>query len=251
MGAASIEPEASKEANAAAFDLTHDDVFSRIAARYDLLCDLFSLGIHRRWKGRMSRRIHAARWKTMLDVAAGTGHIALRVARLLDAAEARTCIVSDICPAMLAIAQKRAGPLAAAIDFRTLDAHHLAGVEPESIDLYSISLGLKICDRAQVLAEAYRVLRPGGTFVCLEASRIPVSWIHAAYLAYMRLCMPLIGWIATGGDTSAYLYLLKGVQDFPGAAALAAEIAGHGFVEIDYERLSFGIVAIHVARKPA
>src|ERR1043165_8660850 len=98
-GRVMTEPNVSQKTNAASFDLVRDDVFSRIAARYDLLCDLFSLGIHRRWKSRMSRRIHAAPWKRMLDVAAGTGHISLRVARLLDAAEDRACIVSDICPA--------------------------------------------------------------------------------------------------------------------------------------------------------
>jgi len=136
------EPKVGGTTNAASFDVVRDDVFSRIAARYDLLCDLFSLGIHRRWKGRMSGRIHAAPWKRMLDVAAGTGHISLRVARLLDPTDDRACIVSDICPAMLAIAQRRAGAevgtKAAALDFRTLDAHHLSGIESESIDLYSI-----------------------------------------------------------------------------------------------------------------
>jgi demethylmenaquinone methyltransferase/2-methoxy-6-polyprenyl-1,4-benzoquinol methylase len=66
----------------------------------------------------------------------------------------------------------------------------------------------------------------------------------------MRLCMPIVGWAATGGDASAYEYLLKGVRGFPGAAAFADEIAAHGFIDVVYERLSFGIVAIHVARKP-
>ena len=131
------------------------------------------------------------------------------------------------------------------------DAHRLAGIESGSIDLYAISLGLKICNRDLVLAEAWRVLRPGGMFICLEASRIPVDMVYATYLAYMELCMPLIGWAATGGDASAYGYLLKGVRDFPGAAELAREIAAHGFVDVSYERMSLGIVAIHVASKPA
>ena len=109
---------------------------------------------------------------------------------------------------------------------------------------------MKICDRKQVLAEAWRVLRPGGTFICLEASEIPVRFIHRAYLAYMGLAMPIVGWAATGGDASAYQYLLKGVCGFPGAPELAEEIATQGFADVTYERLSFGIVAIHIARKP-
>jgi demethylmenaquinone methyltransferase/2-methoxy-6-polyprenyl-1,4-benzoquinol methylase len=244
------DPLVPAEVNAASFDAVHDDVFSRIAARYDFLCDLFSLGIHRRWKSRVARRILAAPWQCMLDVAAGTGHIALRVIQGLDAAEGRTLIVSDICPAMLDVARRRAGALASTVEFRILDAHRLAPIEPASIDLYSISLGMKICDRGQALAEAWRELRPGGTFICLEASEIPLRSVHRAYLAYMRLCMPIVGWAATGGDASAYEYLLKGVRGFPGAAAFADEIAAQGFIDVAYERLSFGIVAIHVARKP-
>ena len=227
-----------------------DNVFNRIASRYDLLCDLFSLGIHRLWKRRMAHRILALPWERMLDVAAGTGDIVLRVARNLGAKEQRTCIVSDICPTMLDIARRRAGRLANTLEFQTLDARRLTTIEAASIDLYSMSLGMKICDRKLALGEAWRVLRPGGTFICLEASEIPVRFLHRAYLTYMRLCMPVVGWAATGGDTSAYDYLLKGVHEFPGADRFADEIAAQGFIEVTYERLSLGIVAIHFARKP-
>ena len=244
------EPVFSTEVNAASFDASHDDVFNRIAPRYNLLCDLFSLFIHRLWKSRMTRRILALPWQCMLDVASGTGDIALRVAENLDVEKGRTCIVSDICPAMLDIARRRGTRLANAVQFQTLDAHRLTAIETASVDLYSMSLGMKICDRKLALAEAWRVLRPGGTFICLEASEIPVRFLHHAYLTYMRLCMPVIGWAATGGDTSAYDYLLKGVCGFPGAQKFADEIAAHGFVDVTYERLSLGIVAIHSARKP-
>ena len=176
--------------------------------------------------------------------------IALRVVRNLDGAAARSCVVSDICPAMLDIAKRRAGPLAGGMQFRVFDAHRLTEVADESVDLYSMSLGMKICDRGRALAEAWRVLKPGGTFICLEASEIPLRFIHKLYLAYMRLCMPVVGYVATGGDASAYHYLLSGVRGFPGAVELAREIEALGFTDVGYERLSFGIVAIHVARKP-
>jgi demethylmenaquinone methyltransferase/2-methoxy-6-polyprenyl-1,4-benzoquinol methylase len=84
----------------------------------------------------------------------------------------------------------------------------------------------------------------------LEASNISWRPLHRAYLAYMSVCMPVLGWLATGGDASAYRYLLQGVREFPSAEALADEIRGHGFEEVAFERLSLGIVAIHVARKP-
>jgi demethylmenaquinone methyltransferase / 2-methoxy-6-polyprenyl-1,4-benzoquinol methylase len=245
-----VAEPASTEVNAASFDASRDDVFNRIASRYDRLCDLFSLFIHRLWKSRMARRILALPWQRMLDVASGTGDIALRVVEKLDAEWGRTCIVSDICPTMLDIARRRASRLANAVQFQTLDAHGLTTIETASVDLYSISLGMKICDRKLALAEAWRVLRPGGTFICLEASEIPVRFLHRAYLTYMRLCMPVVGWAATGGDTSAYDYLLKGICGFPGAQKFADEIAAQGFAEVTYERLSLGIVAIHSARKP-
>jgi ubiquinone/menaquinone biosynthesis methyltransferase len=159
-------------------------------------------------------------------------------------------VISDLCPAMLDIARRRAGAAVPSVEFRTLDAHHLASVPAESVDLYAISLGMKICDRHQALREAWRVLKPGGTFICLEASEIPAPPIQRAYLAYMSLCMPIVGWAATGGDASAYEYLLKGVRDFPGAEEFSREIAAHGFVDVSFERMSAGIVAIHEARKP-
>jgi ubiquinone/menaquinone biosynthesis methyltransferase len=239
------------DTNAADFDSVRDDVFSRIASRYDRLCDLFSLGLHRTWKRRMAQRIASERWERMLDVAAGTGDIALRVVRNLGGTGGRECIVSDICPAMLEIAERRAGPLAGQMQFRVYDAHRLSETADESVDLYAMSLGMKICDRMRALEQAFRVLKPGGTFICLEASEIPVRFIHQAYLAYMGLCMPVVGYVATGGDASAYHYLLSGVRGFPGAEAFADDIRAHGFVDVSFERLTFGIVAIHVARKPA
>jgi demethylmenaquinone methyltransferase / 2-methoxy-6-polyprenyl-1,4-benzoquinol methylase len=241
---------ASPDLNAASFDAVADDVFSRIASRYDVLCDLFSLGIHRIWKSRMARRIAAEPWDSMLDVAAGTGDIALRVIRNLGEATTRSCVISDICPAMLDIAKRRAGPLAGAVQFRVFNAHRLTEVASASVDLYSMSFGMKICDRERAVAEAWRVLKPGGRFICLEASEIPVRFVHRLYLGYMGWCMPIVGWAATGGDASAYHYLLAGVRGFPGAPQFAQEIRAQGFVDVGYERLSLGIVAIHTARKP-
>jgi ubiquinone/menaquinone biosynthesis methyltransferase len=239
------------ETNAASFNSIQDDVFSRIASRYDVLCDLFSVGLHRTWKRRMAQRIASERWENMLDVAAGTGDIALRVVRALGDTQGRNCVVSDLCPAMLEIAERRAGAMAGRMQFRVYDAHRLNEVADASVDLYSISLGMKICDRMRALEQAWRVLKPGGTFICLEASEIPISFIHRLYLAYMGLCMPVVGYVATGGDASAYHYLLSGVRGFPGAEAFADDIRARGFMDVSFERLTFGIVAIHVARKPA
>lgn len=240
----------SDPANAADFHTQVDDVFGRIASRYDLLSDLFSFGIHRLWKRRVAALVAGESWTNLLDAAAGTGDVVLQVARHQGLQPHQRIVASDISPQMLAIARERAARLGSVLEFRILDAHSMPSVVDASVDLYSMSLGLKICERTQVMREAFRVLRPGGRLIVLEASNISWRWLHRVYLAYMALCMPLIGWVATGGDASAYRYLLKGVQGFPTAEALASELSSVGFEEVAFERLSLGIVAIHMARKP-
>lgn len=235
--------------NAAEFAWQHDDVFGRIAVRYDLLCDVFSLGIHRLWKRRVAARIASEAWSTLLDGATGTGDILLRLfARQQPAG--RTVIASDISGKMLAVAQRRLSRHARSIRMQQLDAEAMPSIADASVDAYSISLALKICNRRRVLDEAFRVLKPGGRLIVLEASNIPWRPLQQAYLAYMSVCMPLLGWLATGGDASAYKYLLHGIREFPSAEGLADELRTHGFKEVGFERLSLGIVAIHTARKP-
>lgn len=151
---------------------------------------------------------------------------------------------------MLEIARRKIAASGSPITLRVLDAHDLAEVPDASVDIYSISFGLKICDRSRVIAEAFRVLRPGGSLFCLEASRIPIAFIHSAYLRYMDWILPIIARVATDGDRSAYDYLLRGVHDFPDARELCLELEASGFTEVSYSLLTFGIVALHIARKP-
>lgn len=235
--------------NAAEFAWRDDDVFGRIAGRYGLLCDVFSFGIHRLWKRRVARRIASEEWTRLLDGATGTGDI---IARVLThgMAGARTIVASDTSPRMLALARRRFAAMGAQVELRELDAEAMPSIADASFDAYSISLGLKICNRRHALAEALRILRPGGRLIVLEASNIPWRPLHRAYLAYMAVCMPVLGWLATGGDASAYRYLLHGIREFPTAEALAEEIRQQGFEDVACERLSLGIVAIHTARKP-
>jgi ubiquinone/menaquinone biosynthesis methyltransferase len=240
----------SEHLNAAEFRAPADDVFGRIASRYDLLCDLFSFWIHRYWKRQVAKLIASKPQHEWIDSATGTGDIVLRVLKRQTSGAAHHIVAADISPQMLAIAKQRLASVAGSVELRQLDAHSMPAVPTESVDLYSISFGLKICNRKAVLQEALRVLRPGGCLIVLEASNIPIRWLHQAYLRYMSVCLPVIGWLATGGDASAYRYLLHGIREFPGAEALAEEIRQSGFVETTFERLSLGIVAIHTGYKP-
>lgn len=236
--------------NAAGFKTTRDDVFGRIASKYDLLCDLFSFGLHRLWKSRVASIIAKEKWVTFLDTASGTGDIAVRVIQKARPVSGQKVIISDISEKMLEIASKRIPRNISNIEVRILDACSMPDIGDETVDLFSMSLALKICERNRALNEAFRVLKPNGKIVILEASNIPVKFIHNLYLSYMSLVMPVIGWLATNGDASAYRYLLQGVQSFPTAEDLGVELEAIGFNNVTFERLSFGIVAIHVANKP-
>lgn len=240
------------EQNAAAFTPESDNVFARIAERYDFLCDIFSLGIHRVWKSRVATLIADAPGTLVLDAASGTGDIPIRVLRRLRRAGAQTAkefLITDICPQMLDIARRKFNA-EDNVKFGVFDVHDLREVPSESVDIYSISFGMKICDRARTLSEAFRILRPGGQFLCLEAARIPVDIVHAAYLKYMNWCLPLMARIAVGGDAGAYNYLLRGLHNFPAQLEFAKELAAHGFEDTRFENLTLGIVAIHRGSKP-
>jgi ubiquinone/menaquinone biosynthesis C-methylase UbiE len=214
------------EPNAARFSNTQDDVFGRIATRYDLLCDLFSLWIHRYWKRRVAAVVAAEPWRDLLDIACGTGDIVLRVLQRSPGVTGRRIVAADISPQMLAIAHRRLARFSHDVELRQLDAHSMAAVPPGSTDLCSISLGLKICNRTFALAEGAASAASGRT------DR------GAGSLEY------------SSGDASAYRYLLEGIREFPTAEVLADEMCEAGFVDVSFERLSLGIVAIHVARKP-
>ncbi|NNC36670.1 MAG: ubiquinone/menaquinone biosynthesis methyltransferase [Acidimicrobiales bacterium] len=240
--------------NSAQFDPYEDDVFARIASKYDHLCDIFSLGAHRLWKRKMSSEIAATRGGVILDMASGTGDIALRVASKLAKQNTNTKIIaSDICPAMLNIAETKARTknLAESIlRFQILDAHDLRSIPDNTIDIYSLSFAMKICDREKLIPEALRILKPGGMLYCLEASHIPVKPIHTAYMKYMEWCIPVIARIATGGDRSAHDYLLKGIHEMPNQKAFSQELGTYGFENVSHKNLSLGIIALHRAYKP-
>lgn len=237
--------------NAARFAFEADNIFARIAGRYDRLCDLFSLGIHRLWKRHMAARMARDATGVVLDLASGTGDIPLRLLRRLKGSGDITLWVTDLCPEMLALARKKLAGAHGDLRFVEADAHGLTGFADGSVDFCSISFGMKICDRACVMAEVMRVLKPGGRFFCLEAAAMRPRWLHRLYLGYMDWCLPLIGRIASSGDASTYAYLLRGVHEFPPQAAFADELKAAGFAEITWRNLSLGIVALHLARKPA
>ncbi len=225
-------------------------VFARVAERYDLMNDLMSLGLHRAWKARLIDQLAPRQGLTLLDVAGGTGDIAGRVLdRLAARGEAPSAItVCDINPAMLAAGRDRAldANRLQAIDWVCGDAAALP-LADRSVDAYTIAFGIRNVARIeQALAEARRVLKPGGRFFCLEFSTLQLPALQALYDAYSFRIVPWLG-ERVADDRAAYQYLVESIRQFPEPETFAAMIARAGLERVRFRTMSAGIVALHQA----
>jgi demethylmenaquinone methyltransferase/2-methoxy-6-polyprenyl-1,4-benzoquinol methylase len=219
-------------------------VFASVAGRYDLMNDLMSAGIHRLWKDAAMDWLAPRPGQQLLDVAGGTGDIAFRFLRRAGAG-ARATVV-DLTPAMLKEGQRRAAAegFADRIDWIEADAMALPFAD-ECFDVCTISFGIRNVTRPEVaLAEAFRVLRPGGRLMVLEFGRIPNDLLQAAYDAYSFTVIPRLGQIVTG-DRDSYQYLVESIRRFPDQETFAAMIRATGFEQVKYRNLSMGIAALH------
>ncbi len=221
-------------------------VFERVAGRYDLMNDLMSGGVHRLWKAAMIDWLAPRPSQVLLDVAGGTGDIAERF-RARAGAGARA-VVCDLTPAMLAVGRDRAidRGAVAGIDWVAGDALRLP-VADRSVDAYTIAFGLRnVADIDRALAEARRVLKPGGRFLCLEFSRVVLPVLKDLYEVYSFQVLPWMGRIVAG-DRDAYVYLVESIRRFPAQEELAARLAAAGLERASYRNLSGGIAALHSA----
>ena len=226
-------------------------VFDSVASRYDLMNDLMSAGIHRLWKNEMVARLKPRPGQHLLDVAGGTGDIALRSwPHLVREGEAKAggVVVCDVSDAMLAIGRDRAldQGILSGIEWVCADAESLP-IADRSMDLYTIGFGLRNVTRIDVaLAEARRVLRPGGRFLCLEFTPEITPLLQPLYDLYSFQLVPLLGQIVTG-DRDAYAYLVESIRRFPRQGELSEMIGGAGFDQVKYRNLTGGVAALHSA----
>jgi demethylmenaquinone methyltransferase / 2-methoxy-6-polyprenyl-1,4-benzoquinol methylase len=218
------------------------DVFASVAPRYDLMNDLMSLGIHRVWKQIFTTLLDPRPRRRLLDLAGGTGDISFGWL----AKGGGPAILSDINPAMLEVGRDRAitrGYLGD-LTFLVADAEALP-IPSGSIDTVSMAFGLRNCtDKAAVLAEAKRVLRPGGRFLCLEFSRLEVAALIPLYEAWSFKVLPRLGRVFAG-DAESYQYLAESIRMFPDQQALAGMMRSAGLSRVAVRNLSGGIAAIH------
>ena len=218
-------------------------VFSSVAGRYDLMNDLMSGGLHRLWKDAMMDWLAPRQGQRLLDVAGGTGDVAFRFLKRAPSARAT---VLDLTEAMLVEGRQRAeaSAMAERLDWVVGDAMALP-FSANTFDVYTISFGIRNVTRiADALAEAHRVLKPGGRLMVLEFSRIPNDLAQWAYDKYSFGVIPAMGQAVTG-DRASYQYLVESIRKFPDQESFAAMIRSAGFTQVKYRNLTMGVAALH------
>ena len=216
------------------------DVFRSVAARYDLMNDAMSGGMHRLWKDRFVRRVKPREGEAILDMAGGTGDIGFRLAR-----SGAAVTIADINPAMLEIGIERARRRGIeGIVWAEENAEALSFADAR-FDAYTIAFGIRnVTDIPRALREAHRVLKRGGRFFCLEFSTTEWPGFREAYDAYSHRLVPRIGRLLAG-DAESYRYLVESIRRFPDMPAFEAMVREAGFARTSAEPLLGGLVAIH------
>jgi len=227
-------------------------VFSSVARRYDLMNDLMSGGVHRLWKDALVARLappkRGSRPYRVLDMAGGTGDIAERIVNASVGYAEVT--VADINAGMLAEGEKRAAKwrFPGQVKFVEANAEGLP-FEDESFDAYSIAFGIRNVPRIEAaLAEAHRVLKRGGRFLCLEFSRVDLPLLDEMYRLYADRVIPPMGRVVTG-DREPYQYLVESIRKFPAPAEFSAMVSRAGFKRVEHTALTGNIAALHAAWK--
>ena len=216
------------------------DIFNRIASRYDLMNDLMSFGIHRLWKRRFVAGLSDS--GLFVDLAGGTGDVAALLARN----PRRQVVVVE--PSIPMMREGRGRADATTVSWIAGEAERLP-LPDASVQALTVAFGLRNTTRLELaLAEAARVLAPGGTFACLEFSR-PMKWLQVFYDPYSFHVIPRLGaWVAD--NPAAYQYLIESIRNFPDQRRFAAMLESAGFASVRWRNLSFGIACIHVGIKP-
>ncbi len=225
-----------------------NEVFHRVAKRYDLMNDLMSAGMHRVWKDALVStlsppKIANSNW-TSLDVAGGTGDVAFRIVEASDRQVHTT--VLDINGSMLDVGRERAGrkKLDQNVSFVEANAEELP-MRDNSFNAYTIVFGIRNVPRIdRALAEAFRVLKPGGRFLCLEFSDVDMPILEKFYEQWSFRAIPKLGKLITGDD-EPYQYLVESIRKFPNQQSFATMIRNAGFEQVTWRNYSGGIATLH------
>lgn len=215
-------------------------VFSNVARKYDVMNDAMSGGMHRLWKDRFVRRVKPQPGEAILDMAGGTGDIAFRLAEA-----GAEVTVADINQDMLDVGLERA--IKRGLDTLVWSCQNAEELRfpDRTFDAYTIAFGIRnVTHLDKALAEAFRVLKFGGRFFCLEFSTTEWPGFKQAYDAYSHHLVPRMG-EAIAGDAESYRYLVESIRRFPTMPDFATRIEGAGFAKVKVEPILGGLVAIH------
>jgi demethylmenaquinone methyltransferase/2-methoxy-6-polyprenyl-1,4-benzoquinol methylase len=224
-----------------------NQVFASVAQRYDLMNDLMSGGLHRLWKSELVGWLAPPKGAVpyaLLDVAGGTGDVARKV--LGAAGPGARAVICDISAEMLQAGRGRALGIEDRLAFVRGNAEALP-FPARSFDAYTIAFGMRnLTHMEAALAEAFRVLRPGGRFLCLEFSSVEVPLLDTLYDAYSFNAIPALGGLVAG-DSASYRYLVESIRRFPDQKSFTRLIENAGFERVRYRNLTGGIAAMHSA----
>ena len=223
--------------------------FDTVARRYDLLNSLLSFGMHHLWKRAAVRMMALQPGDKVIDVCGGTADLALRAARIIG--PTGQVVVYDINWAMMAAGWPKVvnSTLASRISYIQGDAEHLSCPDA-SFDAAMVGFGIRNLTHPQVgFQEMFRVLKPGGTLMCLEFSKPKTAWFRWLYDLYSFYIMPAVGKIMVG-SWEAYTYLPESIRMFSQPEELTATLENLGFTGVRYRRLTNGIAVIYLGVKP-
>ncbi|XP_059844338.1 2-methoxy-6-polyprenyl-1,4-benzoquinol methylase, mitochondrial [Hypanus sabinus] len=254
-------------------------VFKNVAEKYDVMNDAMSFGIHRLWKDTLLHTMNPLPGTKLLDVAGGTGDIAFRFMDYVKSQQERRrrqavklhqspswqqisdayqqqneadsdleskAVICDINKEMLKVGKQKAEQLtySEGLSWVVGNAEELP-FDDDKFDFYTIAFGIRNCTHIDhVLQEAYRVLKPGGRFLCLEFSKVENPIISSLYSLYSFQVIPVLGEVIAG-DWKSYQYLVESIQRFPQQEEFREMIEDAGFYKVEYNNLTMGIVAIH------
>ncbi|MFT4314768.1 MAG: bifunctional demethylmenaquinone methyltransferase/2-methoxy-6-polyprenyl-1,4-benzoquinol methylase UbiE [Wolbachia pipientis] len=224
------------------------EVFDSVANRYDIMNDIMSLGMHRLWKEKMVSSVHFKKNSKVLDIAGGTGDVAIRIAKGEPSAQVTVC---DINQNMLDKGRDKA------INSNQLNFNWVCAnaeslqFEDSEFDYYTVAFGIRnFSDRKRALSEAYRVLKPDGKFICLEFA--PMHYQNEIFTKFYDLysfkVIPKIGSMVAK-DKGSYEYLVRSIREFPTQTNFKMEIEEVGFKNVEFYNMSYGIVALHIGTK--
>lgn len=244
----SIDTATGEQAPASISEERVQDIFSHIARKYHRFNVFSSLGLYKSWLRKTVDLANITPETDLLDLAAGTGDVSYMAAKRTPCKHIQ---LTDYVPEMLDVARER---MAAGenngvpIDFDVVDAQHIP-YDDNRFDAVTMAYGIRnIPDRMKALSEVHRVLKPGGTFACLEFSTPPNALWRALYHVYLKVMIPFWGWLFTR-DAPSFVYLADSIKAFPCQEDYAAMLREAGFKDVTWKNYAGGIVAVHTGRK--